>query len=497
MRSWSAGERLPQLTEYPDKWKRFLIVAVGVFMSTLDSSMVNIALPTIMHHFRSPMPATQWVVLAYLLTITASLLFWGHLGDRVGRGRIYALGMLIFAGGSLACALAPGLALLVASRFGQALGAAMMMSTGPAIIRDSFPPEQLGRSLGLVGIAVSLGLMSGPGLGGLLIQWFSWRALFYITVPFGVIFCGLAARYLPRVRPAGPAEAIDWTGSVLLAATLSLGTLMLTGLSDHSWSPVAILLTILATPPLLAWFLASERRTRAPILPLDLFADRYFFMGVASATLSFATLFAAIILAPFYLERLRQLAPAHTGLIMMAIPATIMLVSPLAGWLSDHRSKTGLATLGLAIASLGMFLLAATTAATTLAAFTARLALLGIGQSLFLSPNSAAVLAHSPRSRTGTASALLATGRNLGMMLGIALATLAFTKIFRHATAGLDLMDYQPGDAGAFLTAWRGTMLGGGMIGLAGMLASWLRGDGGVVIAAEKGEMAERRADGA
>jgi len=446
-------------------------------MSTLDSSMVNIALPTIMRYFKSPMHDTQWVVLAYLLTITATLLFWGHLGDRFGRGRVYGAGMLIFALGSLTCALSPSLPSLIAMRFAQALGAAMMMATGPAIIRDSFPPEQLGRSLGLVGVSVSLGLMSGPGLGGLLIQWLSWRALFYLTVPIGLLFCLLSARYLPRQGVAsGETTRIDWSGSLLLAATLCLFTLMLTGLTDRSWSPTAILLTTLPIPPLLFRFIATERNSRHPLLPLDIFGDRYFRLGIVSAVLSFTTLFSAIILTPFYLDRVRQMAPAATGLIMMAIPATIMLMSPLAGYLSDHLDKSWLATLGLLISSSGLFLLSAIGPDAVLSTFTAYLALLGCGQSLFLSPNSAAVLAHCPRNRTGTAAALLATARNLGMLLGIALATLVFTIIFSRFTGGLDLKDFRPAQTPAFLAAWRGTMLTAGGFGIMGIFTSGLRG---------------------
>lgn len=459
---------------YPDKWKRFLIVAVGVFMSTLDSSMVNVALPTVMRHFHSPMPATEWVVLSYLLTITATLLFWGHLGDRLGRGRVYGTGMLIFALGSLSCALAPGLPSLVLSRFGQGLGAAMMMATGPAIIRDSFPPEQLGRTLGLVGMAVSLGLMSGPALGGLLIQFFSWRALFYLTVPIGLLFSLLAVRYLPRRRSAEGA-AIDWLGSLIMAGSLCLFTLLLTNLSAGGTRATIVFLAA-PIPLLLAGFLVVEKRVRHPLLPLDIFADRFFCLGIASAALSFVNLFGAILLTPFYLDHLRGLPPADIGLVMMALPAAIMLTSPLAGWLSDRLDRGRLATLGLLLSSAAMFLLAASGPATGLISLTVRLALLGVGQALFLSPNSAAVLAHTPRHRTGTAAALLASARNLGMLLGISLATLVFARIFSLRTGGLDLRDYHSGQEAAFMAALRGALVVAAIAGLVGAALSWSRG---------------------
>ena len=463
------------MNTYPNKWKRFLVVAVGVFMSTLDSSMVNIALPTVMRHFHSPLPTTEWVVLSYLLTITATLLFWGHLGDRLGRGRVYGAGMLVFALASLACALAPSLPGLVVSRFIQGLGAAMMMATGPAIIRDSFPPEQLGRSLGLIGMAVSLGLMSGPGLGGLLIQYFSWRALFFLTVPIGLFFYLLSRRFLSRQATARGA-AIDWPGSLLLAATLCLATLLLTRLAGEESSRWHLLLLAAPIPPLLACFLYVERRVRHPLLPLDIFGDRFFCLGIASAALSFTNLFGAIILTPFYLDRLRGLSPADIGLVMMAVPAAIMLASPLAGWLADQVDRGRLATAGMLVSAGAMFLLSASGRETGLATLTGCLGLLGFGQALFLSPNSAAVLAHTPLHRTGTAAALLAAARNLGMLLGICLATLVFTRIFRQQTGGLDLRDYRPELADHFLTALQGALIVAGAAGLLGAVLSWSRG---------------------
>lgn len=447
---------------------------MGVFMSTLDSSMVNIALPTLMRHFHSPMHDTEWVVLSYLLTITATLLFWGHLGDRLGRGRVYGAGMLIFALGSLSCAVSPGLISLILSRFGQGLGAAMMMSTGPAIIRDSFPPEQLGRALGLIGVSVSLGLMSGPGLGGLLIQFFSWRALFYITVPIGLLFCVLAVRYLPMHRSARGA-AIDWLGSLILAAVLCFFTLLLTRLAEGG-SRTSLIFLAAPIPLFLLAFLFIEKRVRHPLLPLDIFANRFFCLGIISATLSFANLFGAIILTPFYLDRVKGLAPADIGLIMMAIPAALMLTSPLAGWLSDLVDRGLLATLGMLLSAAAMFLLATTGTNTSLTTLTIHLALLGTGQALFLSPNSAAVLAHTPLNRTGTAAALLAAARNLGMLLGISLATLVFARIFSQQTDGLDLRDYRPGQAGAFLAALRGSLVAAAIVGLVGAALSWSRG---------------------
>ena len=188
------------------------MVATGVFLSTLDSSMVNIALPFIMESFHSPLARVEWVVMAYLLTITTTLLLWGYAADRIGRHRIYAGGLAVFAAGAGICSLAPTLSFLITARFMQAIGAACMMATGPAIIRHTFPREKLGKALGSIGIAVSFGLMTGPLVGGLLIDAFSWRALFLLSAPIALVGSILAMLIIPPTLRSTNPYHFDWPG---------------------------------------------------------------------------------------------------------------------------------------------------------------------------------------------------------------------------------------------------------------------------------------------
>jgi EmrB/QacA subfamily drug resistance transporter len=429
-----------------------------------------------MKEFHSSLSDTQWVVMIYLLTITASLLFWGHLADRLGRGRIYTAGLLIFGLGSLACAYAPALAFLIAARFCQALGGAMMMAAGPAIIKETFPKEQLGRGLGLIGMAVSLGLMSGPSLGGFLLELASWRSLFFITVPLGLAFAFLASRVLPGPTRhySGP---LDWLGSLAWASALVLLCLTLTHASSASWSATRLLLTGTAGAGALICFLVIEARLPHPLLALKLFRNRHFSLAIASAILSFMVLFGVILLIPFHLDRVLDLPPSRIGLVMLAIPSSILVVSPLAGWLSDSVGARFISTLGLSISTLGVFLLTGIGAATPPLVIAGQLLLLGLGQALFLSPNSASVLSHVEANKAGAAAALLATARNLGMLLGIAQAALIFSLYFRGVTNGLDLRDFRPEHTASFLTALHGALLGAALTGLLGTLASWLRGN--------------------
>lgn len=460
------------------KWLSFLIVATGVFMSTLDSSMVNIALPTIMKEFHSPLRSTEWVVMIYLLTITASLLFWGHLSDRLGRRKIYSTGLLSFAVGSGACALSPSLAWLIGARFFQALGAAMMMSTGPAIIKETFPAEQLGRGLGLIGVAVSLGLMTGPSVGGLLLELYSWRALFLITVPVGLVFSLFAGHTLPAKANRVVSHTMDWPGSLAWAAALTFAALAITHATAPDWSPTAIICLLLAGTAAGALFIRIESLVQHPLLPISLLRKRFFSMAMISAVFSFMVLFSVIMLIPFYLDRILRLPSSQIGLVMMAIPASVMGVAPLAGWLSDQIGAKILTTSGLLLATAGLYLLTGLTPASTPAAIAARLAVIGCGQALFLSPNSSSVLRHVGRKQAGSSAALLATARNLGMLLGIAQAALVFSLFFSRLTGGLDMKDFSPEQVGPFMAALKGAFWAAAAVGFLGALTSWSREKG-------------------
>ena len=452
------------------KWQLFLVVAVGVFMSTLDSSMVNIALPSIMDEFNSSLATTEWVVMMYLLTITVSLLFWGHLADYLGRGRIYASGMLVFGVGSLFCGLANGIHWLIFFRFVQALGAAMMMSTGPAIIKLTFPAARLGRHMGLIGMAVSLGLMTGPTLGGIIIEYLAWRAIFFVTVPLGLIFFLYAIFAMPHLVKTASPEQFDWFGGLIWAASLCLAILAVT-----IRPPMQFLLLGIACIGFYL-FVRHEKRTKNPIMPITLIKRRFFSMAILSALLSFTVLFSVIILMPFYLDRILGLSPLRIGLVMLAIPLSVLIVSPIAGWLSDSLGAQYLATVGLLVSTAGVLLLAMLPQTASPLDVAARLALLGCGQAMFLSPNSASVMAHIHDEYAGISAGLLATARNMGMLMGVGLAGLIFSSVFSLYTGGLDMKDFLPSHGVYFMAALRASFIAATAVGIVAVVVSWRRG---------------------
>ncbi|MCB2181694.1 MAG: MFS transporter [Desulfobulbaceae bacterium] len=463
------------MSDRKGKWLIFLVVASGVFLSTLDSSMVNIALPVIMAEFKTPLHKTEWVVLAYLVTISTTLLFWGHVSDRLGRSKFYGFGFLVFGAGSLGCALSSTLSMLIACRFFQALGAAMMMANGPAIIRETFPPEKLGRSMGLVGIPVSLGLMTGPVLGGYVIEFFSWRTLFLLSLPISFTL-GIAARFILPSRPGIPSpHPFDWSGALLWSGLLVILSLAFTQASapEMSWvKAVAAFGLLVAT---LYCFVRVELKAQEPVLPLSLLKKRYFTIGIVSALLSFLILFSVLILMPFYLDRVLGLVPSAIGLTMMVIPLSALLVAPVAGWLSDYVGAKILSTLGLLCSTAGLLLLATLSPETSPFAVAARLICFGVGQATFLSPNSASVLSRMAKKNSGTAAALLATARNVGMMLGISLAGFLFSSFYREITGGLDLAHFVPGFEAEFCRALRISFLVIAGAGVASVVLSWQR----------------------
>jgi EmrB/QacA subfamily drug resistance transporter len=467
----------------------FMVVTVGVFMSTLDSSMVNIALPSIMAAFRSSLYRTEWVVMIYLLTITVSLLFWGHLGDRFGRRGIYATGMLIFGAGSFLCGVSPYVSLLIFCRFLQAVGASMMMASGPALIREFFPTARLGRNLGLIGIAVSLGLMTGPSLGGFLIEYWSWRAIFFITAPIGLVFSLLALHILPG--SAGPVdrEQFDTLGSLAWAAAVTIALFALAN-PPSAWENPLFILMAGTGVIIFVLFIRHEYRAANPLFPLHLFTKKFFSVAVICALLSFSVLFTVTILTPFYLDRILGLSPSRIGMIMMAIPVSVLVVAPAAGWLSDHVGARYLTTVGLTVCTVSLFLLSRLTAHTAPSEVAWRLVLLGSGQAMFLSPNSASVLANVENRYAGVSAGLLATARNFGMLIGVAQAGMVFSLFYRKHTNGLDLKDFTSAHSQSFMSAQAATFLVAAAIGLAGIALSWLRGK--ELIKSRRGTVATR-----
>jgi len=425
------------------KWKVLIVICVGIFMSTLDGSILNIANPTIARSMSVSMQQVQWVVTAYMLVITATLLFFGKLGDQKGSSKIYTYGFLVFTIGSFLCSLASALQFLIAARIFQAIGASMMMATGIGIVSNAFPAKQRGKALGITGSIVGIGNMTGPSLGGLLVAQFSWPVIFLLNIPIGLAGFILATRYLPIDSPAPGQAQFDLRGNLLFALA---ATLLLLGLSQSA--SINYNLFFLGIVFLLL-FIMVERRHPHPLLDFHLFYIKNFTYGNIMSFLSYATQTAAIFLLPFYMDRLLHLSPATSGLIMTITPVSMALTAPLAGNLSDKIGAPRLTSGAFLLMSCGHIILSTLGANYNLPRIAAGLLLLGIGMGSFGSPNNSSILGSIPKEKAGYAGGFIATIRNFGFALGIAAAVSAFTILFNHKLQGLP---YMPAYTGA--SAW-------------------------------------------
>lgn len=430
---------IPQNTG-PNKWMVLFTVAFGTFMATLDSSIVNIALPTIRKELNAG-DNTEWIVLSYLLVTTSTLLIMGRLSDMFGRKGIYITGFSTFVLGSFLCGLAWNIWSLVAFRVVQGLGASMIFAIGPAIVSDAFQPRERGRALGWIGTIVAAGSSTGPVAGGLLLQHFGWPSIFYVNVPIGLIAIWRAMAVLPAT-PRMAKQPFDLIG----AALFSIGvTTLLIGIDfgadpDYGWKNRMVTILIITGLLLLLLFLFWEKRYTAPMLKLSLFSIRPFSSAISAAGLGFIASGAHIYVIPFYLQLLLNFSPQEAGLIMLAGPLTLSVAAPVGGYLSDKISTRWIASTGLLITATGYFLFSFIAADWSWHNVVWRSALLSLGFGLFQSPNSSSALNAAPVMVRGVASSLIAFMRNLGLVLGIAVGA-ALWYSTRNAYAERQLVD--------------------------------------------------------
>lgn len=402
-------------------------------MATLDSSIVNIALPTIRRELNAG-DSVEWVVLSYLLTTTSTLLIMGKLSDWLGRKTMYMTGFAIFVLGSLLCGLSWNSASLIGFRVVQGLGASMIFAIGPAIISDTFAPAERGQALGLMGAIVAAGSSTGPVVGGLLLGKFGWSSIFFVNVPIGLIAIWRAS----VVLPPGSKQALQNTRQpfdLLGAGLFLLGvTTLLTGLDfgpepNYGWDHPLVLGLLSVGAILLAGFLFWESRTPAPMLKLSLFRIRPYTSAIVAAWLGFVASGGNLFVIPFFLQQLLGFTPQKAGLVLLAGPLTLSIVAPIGGYLSSRLPTRWLATTGLLITATGYFAFSFLQTDWTWHEVVWRSALVSFGFALFQSPNSSSALNAAPLAERGVASSMVAFMRNMGLVVGIALGAAVWYSI--------------------------------------------------------------------
>ena len=409
-----------QEVDYGRKWYVMAAVAMGVFLATIDGSIVNVALPTLTRTFDTEFAVVQWVVLAYLLAVTTLILSFGRLGDMVGKKPLYAAGFVMFTLASVLCGLAPSINWLIGFRVVQALGAAMTMALGTAIVTEAFPPSERGRALGIIGSMVSIGIVLGPVLGGLIINALSWRWIFLVNLPVGFVGTWMVVRYVPAFKPAG-GQRFDLVGALALFVSLMALLMALTLGQQRGFGDLTVLVLFAAGLLFLVLFIAIERKVEFPMIDLSLFRSRLFSTNLTTAFIIFVCMAGTIILMPFYLENVLGYDTQAVGLMLAIVPITLGITAPISGALSDRFGTRPISVVGLVFLLGGFLAVSTLSLQTSTLGYILRFLPIGIGIGTFQSPNNSAIMGAVPLSRLGIASGLLAITRTMGQTVGIAL----------------------------------------------------------------------------
>jgi DHA2 family multidrug resistance protein-like MFS transporter len=418
----------------PRRYWSMAAIALAITMSVLDSTIVNVALPTIARDFHASSATSIWVVSAYQLAILVVLLPLSSLGEIVGYRRVSQTGLVVFTLASLGCAFAPTLLTLSIMRAIQGLGAAGIMSVSGALVRFTYPHRHLGRAVGINAFVVASSAALGPTIAAGVLSIAHWRWLFGINVPLGVITLLIALYALPEnertVRP------LNFAGAALYAGTFGL---LLSGLQSFAHNEAtAIAFLQIAAGGLLGWRLVRHELPRAaPLIPFDLLRIRLFRLSLASSICSFMAQMSALVSLPFEIQRLGHSA-VETGLLMTPWPLALALVAPAAGRLSDRYPAGILGGLGLLLLATGLVLLALLPVPATVTGFAWRMALCGAGFALFQAPNNRTIMATAPRARSGAAGGMLSAARLTGQTLGAVMVAVLF-RAYDTAAPGVTL----------------------------------------------------------
>ncbi len=409
-------------------------------MSTLDASIMNVALPSMARDFGSSVDQVAWVVLAYSLTLISLLMVFGAWIEQRGYRFAYRFGYSFFLVGSIVCACSPWLYLLVLGRVIQAVGSAMFAAIGPGMVTTIFPVEERGKWLGTMVMMVSCGFMIGPPLGGYLLAFFDWHALFIINVPIGLLGLYMIKRYF------GDLGAPSGTRSVRIAsaASISLGLLsavfVLSLINEYPLSDVRMWGLGLFSLICLATFLFLESKPDHALIGLEIFKNRVFTASIGAQLMHFCALSGVLVLVPFYLEQVRSFQPRQVGLFLVIMPIFMFVLAPLSGKISDRIGFRLLTCTGmiLMIGGLGLFSYLSTISGTLYIVLC--LVVVSSGAGIFSTPNSSALMGSVSPDQRAAASGILATTRNIGQSVGVALAASLFA-YFEQANAGLGESD--------------------------------------------------------
>jgi EmrB/QacA subfamily drug resistance transporter len=415
-------------------------LSLSMLLSSLGTSIANVALPALADAFGVSFQQVQWIVLAYLLAITTLIVSAGRLGDMFGRKRLLLGGIFLFTAASIFCGIAPELWMLIAARAAQGMGAAVMMALTMAFVGETVAKEKTGSAMGLLGTMSAIGTALGPTLGGVLIATLGWRTIFLINVPLGIVAFMLAYRGLPADRPRGKTAraGFDTLGTLLLALTLAAYALAMT-LGRGSFGSLNLTL-LLAAAIGIGFFVLAEARAASPLIQWTILRDPPLRASLATNALVSTVIMATLVVGPFYLSRGLGLDAAMVGLVLSAGPLVVALTGVPAGRMTDRFGAPAMTVAGLTSMAAGSFLLSLMPAAFGVPGYVAPIVVITAGYALFQTANNTAVMSGVAPDRRGVISGLLNLSRNLGLVTGAS----AMGAVFAAATAASDITTARP-----------------------------------------------------
>ena len=451
-----------------------LITVISTFMATLDSSIVNVALPVMAKSLNVTTGSIAWVVSAYLIVVSVCILFFGRLGDLKGQAKIFRIGLIIFTVGSFLCGVTHSLPLLIAARAVQAVGAAATMANSQGIITRTFPPEERGRALGINGAFVALGTLVGPALGSLIISFASWEYLFWVNVPIGIIAFVANLKLFSKYQEETSKEKLDIFGGVLF--TLAIAPLFFGleyGQAIGYLNPLIIASFLVAAIASVSFFLL-ERKIATPLLDLQIFRNKWFSISIFCAFTSFIAISCSNIILPFYLQNVLELSPGTAGMFMTIYPLVLALSAPVSGYISDKIGSEVLTLIGLSLTSGGLFLMSALGEHPSFFIMGLYIAVMSLGNGLFQSPNNSLVMSMVPAKKLGIGGSVNALVRNVGMVVGISLSTTILYGAM-SAKIGYHVTGYVTGRNDAFIFGMRMAYITAASICLVGVAITAVR----------------------
>jgi EmrB/QacA subfamily drug resistance transporter len=414
----------PSTTDEQRKHSRLVLyqVSLGLVLVAINHRAIQVALPTLTHVFHTDLSFIQWVLLVYDLAVIGLVLTLGRLGDLFGRKWIYVNGFLLFVASSLLCGVAQSPAQLIVFRALQGIAGAMIMANGRALVTVNSPPAERGKALGFTSMAFHVGYITGPTLGGFVIDAAGWRWIFFLTVPIGLACAWFGWRVLKERAASKEPIKIDFAGAAYLIITNICFIYALNRLPHRGARDAVVLVFFIVAAATFLLFLRAEQRAETPILSLSLFGNRLFTAANLSLFFLTSTQSAISILIPFYLQNLMGFTPTQMGWILIGGSVVIIVLAPIAGRLSDRFGSRALCSMGAAIMIAGQYLIGSLTLQSTLFQMILPQLLIGLGWALFNSPNQSAIMSTVARDKVGAASGMTLTTARIGGAIGIALS---------------------------------------------------------------------------